>query len=271
MTTVKKYVKALFLIISLSMSSCEEVITVDLDNTGKVLVAEGYLTLNESATLQLSYTRDYFGQKKSEKVTNAIVTLMDDSGNQETLVHTQDGHYGGSFMIGEVGVSYTLAIELDGTIYVATSQLYEPTTIKEVGIERTEPGFRGGNEGFELVTTIEDNSASENYYLFDYFRDGSKINRRYFTAESRLFSINNEVTFDGGRSGTVNFRKGDEACVRVYRIDEQVHDYFVGLNDAIFSEGIASTTPYNPESNFTPNILGFFAARSFVEQCVIVD
>ena len=57
--------------------------------------------------------------------------------------------------------------------------------------------------------------------------------------------------------------EGDSVLLTVKTIDKAHYDYLIGLNDLAGNNNQGGgATPYNPLSNFEPQVLGFFYAYS---------
>ena len=117
------YTSILILALVFALSSCEEVIEVDLNSVSPMLVAEGYMELDSLCSLKLTYTTDYFQKESAEPAEDALVILSDQSGASEMLSYMGAGIYRGKTLRGALLSKYTLSIETEEQINIGYSSL----------------------------------------------------------------------------------------------------------------------------------------------------
>ena len=117
------------------LSSCEEVIEIDLNSAHPVLVAEGYMELDSVCSLRLTYTTDYFQQESPVLAEDAVVTLSDQSGASEILSYVGMGIYRGQTLRGTEFSEYTLSIETDEQVNTGFSSLMPLAVFDSIRIE----------------------------------------------------------------------------------------------------------------------------------------
>ncbi len=242
--------------------SCEEVIDVDLDSANRAVVAEGNIELGEPAWLKLSYTTDYFSDIDITYITNSTVYLIDDNGELDTLTYEGNGIYRGKNIVGEANSSYTISMYVHNRGYNATSTLFPSSAIEDVWFrEKSSSIFDDDDETkYRIHVVISNDTEQENYYLFRFYVNGELKDDWYTLANSSYYPDNDYLEYSPSR---VEFEKEDEVKVYVYSIDENTYSYYEQLNDILESGLGSSSTPYNPQSNFGENILGYFSAWSY--------
>lgn len=251
-----KYI-SLSAIIFLSVS-CEEVIDVDLNSSDPVLVFDGQILLNQSAEITISYTTDYYELEDPEYVTDATVVLTTSEGESETLTHTEFGKYIGNTIVGNEGVEYTLSVTIDGETYTATSQILTPTQFVSVTPVESNRGM-GSETYYELDMIFSNQVDEENYYLIKYFyTDDDGDQEETSTLSWEFFSNTETIEFSGFRI----FEEGTDIALEIYSVDEGTYDYYASLSDINGDGGGGDATPYNPDSNFEGDVLGYFRAWS---------
>ncbi len=260
---------SLSMLIGGSLQSCEEVIDIDLNDADPKLSIDGQITLNETATVQLSYTTSYFSEEEPQYEESATVSISDSEGNSETLIHKGKGLYEGSLMRGQVGMEYELSVTVEEKTYKGSSQILTPTEILSLGYEKFDGfGGSGDEEEYNLIITLKNNPNEENYFLIKYYLNDEEKEDTYSVWSHEYFANEETIEFTPLR---FSFTKEDVVTLVAYSIDEGTYDYYSQLEEIIDQEGGGSSTPFNPESNMGENILGYFRAWSFDKQTVQIE
>lgn len=130
-----------------ALVSCEDQIDPVLEEAPPQLVVDAWLNNQLTGqTVRLTRTRPYFNQGQPEGVTGASVIVTDDQGKQFTFIDQNNGSYGWSpfqdnMVLGEVGSTYQLRIELNGVTYSAESTLNPVPTIDSITFRFEEKDF----------------------------------------------------------------------------------------------------------------------------------
>jgi len=262
--------------ITVLLMSCEEIIDIELNSENPVIVAEGYIELDSVAKLKLSYTGDYFTNSSVAYLENSSVTIMDDLGNVDTLLYLGGGNYLGENLIGALNRSYRITFTEGDKVFEANTKIFPPSEILDVSFEESvmvRPGSGQSSASYIINMKFTDNSSLTNYYLIDVFVNGNIDRNSYTLIESSNYSNNGVVEYKPFRA---SYKIDEEIRVVVYSIDEASHRFYSQMNDALGggsgSEAMSeSSTPYNPTSNFGPDVVGLFSGRSFDESSVVVE
>lgn len=258
MKNINRLFIALFVL--LTISSCEDVIEIDLNSANPVIVAEAVVESEKSAWLQLSYSSDYFDPDESEKIENAIVSLRNNDQFIEHLSHTADGRYVG-LELATLGTSYTIDFDIDGTIYSATTYINEPQEITNIEFEESPMQRPNESNSYFARVTFTDNPDMHNFYMFKIWINDELYTDNYYLVDDDFFTKTGSIETILMR---LFFDESDEVRIQLYSIDENAYIYYNQLNDNLGGMG-SSSTPFNPTSNFGENVMGLFAGWSYTE------
>jgi hypothetical protein len=271
-----KYIPIICLFI-LGLSSCEDVIDVDLTKVPPKVVIEGFITDNAGPYMvQISRTTDFYEPNIFPPGENAIVKIMDDQGNEEILTETSPGNYETSMLQGVRGVTYTLAVELEGIVYTASCKIPE----QQISLDSITINFEEESlffdEGYYATAYYNDPPDVDNYYRLQVLVNGEVY---YFVDKDDEESvperdINFWLTSDKFTDGNLqdyefphNLKVGDTLDVSLEHLDRSTYDYYRTLVDVIDGGGVA---PSNPITNIDNGALGYFGAFSVTGNRVVV-
>ena len=258
---------ALFLI----FSSCEEVITINLNSANPVVVVEGNITDGQVCNLKLTYTADYFNSEAPKSIDNAVVTLTDSKGGSEILTSAGNGHYAGKSLSGEFSTQYKMDIKIGNVDYVGTSYLPSPVSFNRLYFEKsTTERFnpQKNKTSYKLNLWINDDVKDVNYYILNISNNSDTIPNRYLLFEDSYLSQTGVISYSATRR---SFSEGDTVNVKICSVDHETYLYYTQLNDVSSGRMGESSTPYNPKSNFGINVMGYFMAQSVADTTVIVS
>uniref|UniRef100_UPI00321664A2 DUF4249 domain-containing protein n=1 Tax=uncultured Draconibacterium sp. TaxID=1573823 RepID=UPI00321664A2 len=256
--TQLKYI--LILLLAFLVISCEELIDIELNSVSPKLVAEGVIEQEQPAWLRLSYTSDYFSKDTTIYYKHSTVTITDENGNSELLQYEGEGLYRGKEILGQSNTIYTLSFTEGKNSYQASSTLYPPITIKEVGFIRTRiQTLEENRTAYKINIIYKNNPNEENYYLFRFYINEKLQNDWNTLANSSYYPNDSHLVYQPAR---VYFDKGDKVRVVAYTLDEATYNYYNQLNDLLVNGFESASTPYNPMSNFGDEVLGYFSAWS---------
>ena len=179
---MKFYKYIFFALTCFLIHSCEDVITVDLEDGDQQLVIDGWIDnqVDKPQVIRLVRTSPYFDSSASPEVTGATVEVTDNTGTVYTFVDNNNGDYiwtppaGGSF--GQVGNSYNLSISTDGKNYTASSTMNRIMEIDSIVSEFREESL-GEPEGIYASLFARDFPGVGDAYWIKTYKNGAYLNK----------------------------------------------------------------------------------------------
>ncbi len=268
------YVLAFFLT-AVSFAGCREVVEVELPEEDARLVVEAELTDTPGPhSVRLRLTDDYFANGPLPPVTDALVVISDNTGQQDTLEQLEEGLYLTQNLEGVIGRSYTLNIQWRGNIYESTSTLLEEAVIDSLSYAYfpANPIFE---EGYYIFFFGKVPPGRTNYFRFKVYENDSLYNDR-----TDLLVQNDEFlpdTLSNIRFG-YPFAEGDTVKLEMYTLNKEMYQYYLELITLLFNDGgLFSPPPQNPVSNIR-NLsdsgnppLGYFQVASITSGTIIIE
>lgn len=266
----------LFFSLAILLSSCEEVINIDLNSAEPRLVVEGQIYKDSVCRVRLTETTNYFSDEEAVSVEDAVI-LLTSQDTSEVLEYLEEGYYYGKTIIGTEGESYTLRISVNENIYEATSTMPEKTSFVFVGSTSDTTHSIYNPMGKKVITigcVFIDDPDRDNFYFIQFIRDGKLLDPAFY-----LMSENNSnVGSFENRNDTLIFAESifdvesGEARVELFSVDENTFNYFWQLNDILFwKRRYLPPSPYNPKSNISNGALGYFAAWGYDFEDVTIE
>jgi hypothetical protein len=271
--------KLLTAILILSViSSCtkgmqEELIplNINVNNIGSITVIDSKIEMDNTAWVQISYSEDINAvfTLSPNYETNAIIEISDGI-SSEQLTYIGEGVYKGSSILGQVGNTYNITIEINGTIYNALSTMLPPATLRDITLTPYEVADKDGKSytAYTENWIVNDPPATRNRYLFEWWTNGVHNERMDWAIDDNRVVNANEGLFLGNITRDVY--EGETTTFRVAEIDKSTYDYFNMYEKIV--RGIASAgdqTPYNPVSSYGPGTVGNFRAVAFSSYIVV--
>jgi hypothetical protein len=255
-------------LVLLALSGCEKVIEFDLDESAEALVIEATMTNSKVPfKVLVSKTTPYFGEKKNNPVSEAIVTARSEGGKVKYFEETSPGVYLMEKVVALPNHWYIIDVEYDGITYSARSYLNESVPISEIGLSYFD-GYGIFDSGYKINTYIRDPENIENYYRLKYYINGQSA------IKPGGITLYSDQLFDGKAIGlaqrSIVFKETDTVTVELQSIDKAVYDYFSTLENISWNDLQQSASPANPISNFNNGALGYFSAYSSDRKMVIV-
>ena len=241
-------------------SSCEKVINIDLKNAGPKLVIEGSVDdSGNPATVTISKSAVFSAGNNYQKVSGAVVKITDNLGTIFLLPETATGVYTNTALNGVVGRTYQLSVLLEGKTYTASSTIPRKVMLDSLILDNEDFGENeiiigaaftdpvGFGDNIQVVQTINGKADRITHVTNDFYLDGS----------STRFLL---------ETGTIQLVAGDKVSIEFRSIDKNVYHYLLGVQDLNYGD----TSPENPESNISGNVLGFFSAHATQSKVIIV-
>lgn len=221
-------------ILLVSLSSCEDVIDVDVPETTPKLIVDALIRVDENepittVRIKTNLTSSFFDDIQPTDVEQITITNPDYIGfgsldeNFITLQKVSSGLYEGSkrtdfFISGEL----QLSIQHQDQRYLASTS-YAPTSPIET-LEQGSGTLFSGNET-EILVAFTDNLEQDNFYLFDFdFNEYLVTEDEFYPGQTFQFSYFYDDGLDSGQ--TIN--------VSLLGVDESFYNY---MNQLIVQAG----------------------------------
>ena len=247
---MKNIIQYLALILfTISFSSCEDVIDVDLNTAAPRLVIDASIkwqkgTSGNEQKIKLSTTTDYFSNV-IPVVSGATVFITNSSNAVFDFIEVPStGEYVCSNFNPVVNETYILTVQVAGNTYTATQKLMATPVIESIEQTAVE-GFEG--EETQVKFFFQDNGLETNFYLIQF----NNINAfpEYGVIEDEFFQGNEMF----GLIRNADIKPEDELYMSVQGIDER---YFNYMNKLIAIAGSSGGSPFaTPPATLRGNIV----------------
>lgn len=238
---MKKIFYIALMISSLFITSCEEVVDVDLETAAPRLVVDASInwvkeTPGTVQTIKLTTTTGYYNTV-IPVVSGATVYITNSRGRVFDFNETPGtGQYVCTDFLPETGKTYVLTVINDGQTYTATEILYAVPDMSRIQ-QTDEGGFLG--EDKEVRFFFDDPADEENYYMVRYDTDIIPY-PEYDVMEDRFTNGNEMFNYFSDE----DLKTGDRLDIKLYGISKQYYNYMAKLLDiAGGSGGGPFTTP----------------------------
>lgn len=253
--------KLIFLFVLISITSCTEVINLNINTSDPQIVVEGGIGQGEYAQISLTKSIDLDENDQFPVVENAHITLSNNSGESEILTETKPGFYQSLTLIGKSGKKYFLKIDVNDKIISSESSI--PTKVAIDTFSVVNSIYPGGGPPigtmranfYEITVGYKDPAFETNYYRILVFLNGVPVSgNSVFTDKfnngnnivNTLIMYNEEI------------KSNDLISVELQCIDKNVYNYFSSMTNGRM--GGSSSNPANPYTNLNGAVLGYFSA-----------
>lgn len=255
-----------WIIITVVVSSCQKVVTIDLNSVNAKLVIEGKINNQPGPyTIRLSHTVNVYDPNVFPAISGASVIISDNNGTVDTLKETSPGYYQTSKLIGVIGRTYTMKISANGKFYTATSTM--PPLVPIDSITYSIRNF-GNNSSTRVRVYFKDPANVLNYYKFQVkSNDIAGVD----TTDVRILA-------DGladGQELSLTYRTSltlsDTVFAQLDCIDKSTYNFFHTVPNV--EGGIQSfmaAPPANPLTNISNGGLGYFSAYSVSQRDTVI-
>ncbi|HAH22690.1 MAG TPA: hypothetical protein DCL77_02810 [Prolixibacteraceae bacterium] len=277
-------------ILSVFMSSCEDVIDVKLNEENLNLTGvEAYITTLDNPTVFLYRTLKVNQDEAYPGISGAVVVISDDASpsNHITLVEddTKVGFYHApqnTSYHGVAGREYTVTIQTPEATLVAKDKLNAVEPIDSIQVV---PSLRGDKRFLGVFTYGKEPKGLGNYYKWDVFINDTLVH------EADRLAIASDEFVDGNYISKLEIytdfhdikkpedRKlkfNDTIYVKQTSISEFAYNFYFQMINQASTGSLFSVPPANIKSNFTSSdgkpVLGLFVARDVsISNKVIID
>jgi hypothetical protein len=263
--------------------SCDEPIKLDLDQTPPTIVIEGLVTNRTGRqSVKVTMTNDFYSPDKNPRVTDAVVTVTDDLGNEYLFEHNprnvtdSAGIYipQDKTFVGVIGQKYTLNVEVDGKTYSGSDELVSVIPMDSLNYrlnenEREDPKDFG--RFYEVLLYAREPQDQTNYYLFKFYRNDSL---KYYNDTDVYFSDDRFLgeNIDGIET-PIFYKPGDVARVEAYSISRSGYIFYYDLNSILNNDagGMFGPVPASPRNNLSNGALGFFQVSALNSATITLE
>lgn len=239
--------------------SCEKVVDIDLSGIEPQIVIEGIITdQQEPFTVKISKTNDYFNSANYPAVTDAMVTISDNVGNNEILTEISDGIYQTSLIQGVSGRTYTLQVIAEGEEYNATSTMQQAVEVDSISYEYMSSNIGPIEQGYKLTCHYDISDYANTYCRFNIYCNGELSSKYYISPQIFDFGIEEPFAVD------------DSIRIELLVIDKPIHTYLLMLIELTENKEMTGI-PANPTSNFSNNALGYFSACTSRSDSIVIQ
>lgn len=248
----------LIMAVSLTITSCQKVINIDLNSASPAIVIVGNINDQPGPyTVTLSQTVNFSDPNTFPAVSGAFVTIADNAGNTDTLTEVSAGVYHTKKIMGVAGRTYILTVVANGQTYTATSTMPAAVPFDTLVLAKV-TGFRNGGKNDSNIlpqAVFKDPAGLGNYYRFIETRNDTLLSNIYVLNDQHRDGLYVNYTL---REDTT-LHSNDSVRIEMQCIDNGTYQYFHTFNEA---SGSTNVTPSNPVSNISNNALGYFSAHT---------
>ncbi len=267
-----------FVLLTLILGSCTDVIDVDVEDGGKRLVIEASIlwekgTSGQEQLIKLSESTTYFANEQSIPVEGATVKVKnEDSGEVYEFTDLGGGDYYINNFVPVAYNNYSLDVSYNDKSYSAEEQLIPVPDFTKIE-QSTDDGF--SDEWIEITSYFIDPEDEENYYLASFdisskpLLDLRAFNDEFTNGNERFIRIEDE-----------DLEAGDTVTTVLQGVTKRYHNFMDILIEQSLDGGGGGpfqTPPVQLKGNcINPNdaneeVLGYFRLSQYVESSVIVE
>jgi hypothetical protein len=259
----------IFFSVIILLTSCEDVIEIELNYIEPKLVIEGVINdFDNQCIIKLSKTTDYFNQKTNPPVSDAVITLTDNVGTIVNFNESEPGTYLEESVHTKPNINYTLNIHSEGNEYVAKATIPQKVNIDSLTY-KFNPESMIYEVGYVVSCHFSDPGEFRNFYRLKTYNINERTKAKYSE------DLYNDNLFNGNKvelpwSYDV-YQELDTVVVELYTLDVQTYDYYKTLFSISGGEEMMSmTTPANPNTNINNGALGYFGAYTISRDTIII-
>lgn len=228
---MKKILQYIFILISLFLASCTDVIDVELQTKASRIVVEASIdwekgTIGNNQSVKLSLSTPYFDSTENDHITGATVKITNENdGTEFIFIDQNNGLYTTTGFIPELYESYILEISYQGETIIAKETLLPVTDISRIS-QSTENGFIDDVIG--VAISFKDPVDEDNYYLMK-FQEQKDLLPTLFDVDDK-FTNGNEMTITYEKitdeeTGEEELKPGDVLDIELIGISKDYYDY----------------------------------------------
>lgn len=282
---MKQLLKAITLLSVLVVSSCQDVVQVELEKGAKKYIIDAFINdLREPQRIRVIENNEYFSSEEPVPVTNAVVVLRDLTIKKDyTFLYQSKGYYVFDLLPGDsvaiTGHQYELNVTIGGVLYKSLATQKRTAFIDSIIPELIPPG--SGSFGppstdslwMVSLSAYDVTDMNTDYYWIKTFRNDSLLfgpsdinvsidgtNGPVMIEGVPFTAFTPPVTFMGFKM----YRRGNTCKAEVHSISRETYFFFVQANNQINNTGLFATTPENIKTNIiTPQEATYQASGWF--------
>lgn len=260
-------------------SACEETIVIDTGQLEERVVIDGLITDGQDHFVKLTRTREFYASGPATRIENALVSVSDDNGNTFQFVHNpsdnpdEDGfYYPLNAFQGQIGRTYSLSVEVDGTEYNAQEELLPVTAIDSLTVIVNEDEMEDPEEEgrfYEVLFYASEPQDRKDQYLFKFYNNGEIVKDDhtdiYFSDDTFLGEKIDDLEIAGF------YRLGERASVEMYSLTQEAFIFYSDLFNLLNNDGgMFSPPPADPRNNLSNGALGYFQVSAVSRDEIII-
>lgn len=248
-----------YFLLSFLLASCEKIITLPVESNEQKMVIEANIT-DQPGPYFVKLTKSVgLGEANVYPfIDNALVIIVDDLGNKDTLVNTSGGIYKTRSIVGVYGRTYFLEVKVDGKTYTAQSTMPNKVNLDNLRVN-TFP--INGETRYSIIPVYQDPIVLGNSYRFiQKINDTLDNNYNIFNDNLNNGKINQRPLRD--RNDDINIKLNDSVTVEMQCISPSAFIYFYTLSQQSGAGPGGGTVPSNPPNNITGGALGLFSTHT---------
>ena len=268
-------------IVTGALYGCDVPIDLDLTQTEEKVIIEGVVTNNPALQyVKISKSLGFYESGISPRITDAVVTVYDDAGNEFTYSHYNGDHpdsagyyFPTTPFVGEVGRTYELHVTANGKEYVANDKLYGVLNIDSLTYELNQEEFDDPEDPgryYTLKMYAKEPQQTNDYYLFKFYRN----NELAFDTETDVYFTDDKILGENieGVEAPVFYASEDVAKVRIYSLSRNAFLFYNDLFNLLNNDGgMFGSPPSNCRNNLSNGALGFFQASAVHEAEILIE
>lgn len=258
-------------------TSCEENIELETDQVEPKKVIEAVITnLPGRQYVRLTTTSDFYSEEDLPAISNASVDVTDSYGTLHHYTESEDqpGYYFPDVdFVGEVNVTYSLDVNINGELFTASDVLLPVTPIDSLSVRLDEDEMSDPEDEvmfYKPLLYAKEPQDEVNYYLWKFYRNGEIYND-----DGENLTISNDVAIGESIDGIESpyyYQEGDIARIEMISLTRECFVFYSDLSNLVFSDGgVFTPQPANRRSNISGGALGSFQVSSIAVDEIVIE
>lgn len=281
-TNKRTHIRMLFLLMAISLLSCEKDVILDLaDTEGAYMIVESHIVNDGKAQwVRLSWSSSYYEVSSGEPVSGASVHIADETssfGFEEWFPDSLPGYYFNDKIAQLLSeTDYTLNISHDNKEFNASSKLNPVPLIDSVTLKLNPFSDLGINPDtvYDILAHFRDLPTEGNHYLFNLYVNDTLRTAR--PSDKALVSDENLEEYVSLAVLSINVDEvnpGDTLKLEIRSISKEMFDFYnvFFFQTDLSGNPFAGAPPANLPTNLSQGARGFFQVSLIHRKSVIFD